>query len=318
MKRFIIGCSRVPDRDGIDLVFYRADSWLGIEPKELFSIPIEAIRLPIMCGKLFSLAILLSAARGWLLATPAQTRAGPASRGHLQSDRCKYRAFRESPERRPSILFLGDSITYSGQYVDDISMLLRNFTGDGEFEVLNLGLPSETLSGLTEPGHAGGSFPRPNLHDRLGPLLEKTRPDLVIACYGMNDGIYYPFDRAKFEKFQHGIRLLRERVFDLKARLILVTPPVFDPVPIRNKTLPAGLPEYSQPYEGYNEVLDRYAEWLLDQRTNGWVVIDVHFFMKTPTSSSNGSAFRITPSAGDGVHINEHRPPVMAQSIWTA
>jgi len=104
------------------------------------------------------------------------------------------------------IVFLGDSITYSGQYVDDISMLVRSLAGDNEFEFLNLGLPSETVSGLSEPGHAHDSFPRPNLHDRLNHLLELTRPNLVIACYGMNDGIYYPFDAVKFEKYQRGIR----------------------------------------------------------------------------------------------------------------
>src|SRR6267154_2400842 len=90
------------------------------------------------------------------------------------------------------VIFLGDSITYSGQYVDDLEMVLRNASSGAGFEFLDLGLPSETVSGLTEPGHANGSFPRPNLHDRLPRLLEVKRPDLVIACYGMNDGIYYP------------------------------------------------------------------------------------------------------------------------------
>src|SRR2546423_15385360 len=86
------------------------------------------------------------------------------------------------------IIFLGDSITYSGQYIDDLQMALRNFPKGAELEFLDLGLPSETVSGLTEPGHANGAFPRPNLHDRLQRLLELTRPDLVIACYGMDDG----------------------------------------------------------------------------------------------------------------------------------
>jgi len=42
------------------------------------------------------------------------------------------------------------------------------FTGAG-FEILNLGLPSETVSGLSEPNHAGGAFPRPDLHERTRP-----------------------------------------------------------------------------------------------------------------------------------------------------
>ena len=66
------------------------------------------------------------------------------------------------------------------------------------------GLPSETVSGLSEPGHAGGAFPRPDLHERLERVLEQTRPDLIVACYGMNDGIYHPFTEARFEKYQAG------------------------------------------------------------------------------------------------------------------
>jgi lysophospholipase L1-like esterase len=212
------------------------------------------------------------------------------------------------------VVFLGDSITHSGQYVDDISMVVRHLAGENALEFINLGLPSETVSGLSEPGHAHDSFPRPNLHDRLERLLEVTRPDLVIACYGMNDGIYYPFDQAKFEKYQRGIQLLRDRVSKSKARLILVTPPTFDPLPIQNRVLPAGQPEYRQPYKGYNEVLDRYSEWLLDQRTNGWVVIDVHFamnnFLKQQRAKDPTYAL-----ASDGVHINDTGHWLMAQAI---
>ena len=77
-------------------------------------------------------------------------------------------------------------------------------------EFLDLGLPSETVSGLTEPGHAGGAFPRPDLHERLDRVLEKTKPDLLVACYGMNDGIYYPFSEDRFAKYKEGMLFLRD------------------------------------------------------------------------------------------------------------
>jgi lysophospholipase L1-like esterase len=212
------------------------------------------------------------------------------------------------------IVFLGDSITYSGQYVDDLSLIVRHLAGDNAFEFLDLGLPSETVSGLSEPGHAHDSFPRPNLHDRLDRLLFVTKPDLVIACYGMNDGIYYPLDPVKFQKYQRGIQLLREKVLKANARLILITPPTFDPVPIQHRTLPAGLSEYRQPYVGYNDVLDRYSEWLLDQRTNGWAVIDAHFFMNNYLKQQRAK----NPNfllASDGVHLDDTGHWLMAQAI---
>lgn len=212
------------------------------------------------------------------------------------------------------VVFLGDSITYSGQYVDAIELAWRKLFPETGIEFLDLGLPSETVSGLTEPGHAGGAFPRPDLHDRLERLLAMTHPDLVLACYGMNDGIYYPFGVERFQRYQEGIRLLRQRVTKSGARLILITPPVFDPVPIRERTLPAGRAEYPQPFEGYNDVLDRYSEWLLGQRSKGWPVIDVHFTMNRflAAQRQKNPAFILAP---DGVHLNDTGHWIIAQEI---
>jgi lysophospholipase L1-like esterase len=202
------------------------------------------------------------------------------------------------------VVFLGDSITYSGQYVDYLEAALRAGWPKADFEFINLGLPSETVSGQTEPGHANGAFPRPTLHDRLGRILDQTRPDLVIACYGINDGIYYPFSDERFEKFTTGIQRLHERVRKSGARIIHVTPPCFDPVPIKTRTLPAGLAEYPQPYENYNDVLDRYAEWLLAQKTNGWVTIDAHFAMNEHLAERRRTDSKYV-LASDGVHLND-------------
>src|SRR6476660_7203779 len=91
------------------------------------------------------------------------------------------------------IVFLGDSITHSGEYVTCLEAYLLTHFPERPYEIIDVGLPSETVSGLSEPGHAGGAFPRPNLHERLDRVLQKLNPNLVIACYGMNDGIYYPY-----------------------------------------------------------------------------------------------------------------------------
>src|SRR6187551_3184502 len=85
------------------------------------------------------------------------------------------------------VVFLGDSITYSGQYIDVLGAYLAVKYPQQKCELINLGLPSETVSGLSEPGHAGGAFPRPDLHERLDRALAKLKSDVVVACYGMND-----------------------------------------------------------------------------------------------------------------------------------
>jgi lysophospholipase L1-like esterase len=201
------------------------------------------------------------------------------------------------------VVFLGDSITYAGQYIAYVESVLRLRDPALACEFLNLGLPSETVSGLTEPGHAGGRFPRPVLHERLNRVLEQTKPDLIVACYGMNDGIYHPFSEARFERFKEGMRFLRERAAAHMAKVLHVTPPVFDPVPIKSMALPAGLAEYRQPFERYDEVLRRYSEWLFSQRDKGWDVVDVHGHMTQylVEQRKRDPSFRL---AEDGVHIN--------------
>jgi len=198
------------------------------------------------------------------------------------------------------IVFLGDSITYAGQYVELIEAYCVSRFPDRQLEFLNLGLPSETVSGLSEAGHAGGQFPRPDLHERLGRVLEKTKPDLVIACYGMNDGIYLPFSEERFQKFQAGIQRLRERITAAGAKIILVTPPTFD--------------EVKGGHPGYGHALDRYSEWLLAQRAAGWDVVDLH----GPMNRYLAERRQRDPNfllAGDGVHCNETGHWIIAKQI---
>src|SRR5262245_24427198 len=187
------------------------------------------------------------------------------------------------------VVFLGDSITYAGEYVEFLEAYVRMRFPEARVEFLDLGLPSETVSGLSEEGHAGGAFPRPDLHERLGRVLEKARPDLVVACYGMNDGIYLPFDEQRFQKFQDGIKRLRERCVAAKSMIVHITPPTFD--------------EVKGGHAGYSDTLDRYSNWLLAQRAQRWEVIDVHF----PMNRFLAERRRADPKfmlASDGVHAN--------------
>lgn len=215
------------------------------------------------------------------------------------------------------IIFLGDSITYGGAYVDVLEAAFRVEHPDRAVEFINLGLPSETVSGLSEPGHAGGQFPRPTVHERLDRVLAKARPDLIVACYGMNCGMYYPFSEERFAKYREGMELLRKKAAAIGAKVVHITPPVFDPMPIKARLLPAGLPEYKQPFAGYNTVLDRYSEWLVGQRAQGWTVFDPHFPMAKfiAAERERDPAFKL---AGDGVHINAAGHWLIAREVLRA
>ena len=212
------------------------------------------------------------------------------------------------------VLFLGDSITHAGEWIEFVEAYLRLQSPAESYDFINLGLPSETISGLSEPGHAGGSFPRPDLHERLDRALAKLKPDVIVACYGMNDGIYYPFGEDRFAAFKSGMLKLRAKAATAGAKVIHVTPPTFDSVPIKANTLPAGRDEYRQPYVGYNDVLDRYSEWLVSQRAQGWQVVDIHAPMNRflIERRADDSRFRL---AGDGVHANTQGHWLMAREF---
>ena len=163
------------------------------------------------------------------------------------------------------VVVLGDSITFSGHWVSYLTCWME--TAGTSARVIDMALPSETVSGLSENGHAGGKFPRPDLHERLDRVLRISRPNVVLACYGMNCGIYQPFDTERFTKFREGITRLHEKVEGVGAQIIHLTPPVYDQRP--DKRGPAGSTDY-------DAVLEQYSKWLLSKRQNGWIVIDIH------------------------------------------
>jgi lysophospholipase L1-like esterase len=220
------------------------------------------------------------------------------------------------------VLFLGDSITHAGQFVSVIETRLRQDGADPLPELINLGLPSETCTGLSEPDHP---FPRPNVHERIDRALTMVNPDIVFACYGMNDGIYYPFSEDRFKAYQAGIEKIIEKVKAADAKLILMTPPPFDPVPLREKgkLLPAGAEKYAwfEIYEDYDSVLAKYSEWILTLRENENEDVDLVIDTRTPVLKAVVEARKTDPAftlSNDGVHLNEQGHRIMAGGILSA
>ncbi|MEJ0101604.1 MAG: SGNH/GDSL hydrolase family protein [Bacteroidota bacterium] len=205
-----------------------------------------------------------------------------------------------------TVLFLGNSITWAGGYVNDAETYFRFKYPDRDIEFINVGLPSETVSGLSEPGHANGEFPRPDLHERLSRVLQQIKPDLVFACYGMNDGIYMPFDSSRFKKFKEGMLWLHEQVIKTGAEIIHITPPDYDEAKGKSK--------------GYSAVLDIYADWLLSLRQSlQWQVIDIHYPMKKYLQAHRQADAKFGMDAfalsEDGVHPGETGHWLMAREI---
>jgi len=197
------------------------------------------------------------------------------------------------------VVVLGDSNTQAGGYVSFMSYYLDKLHPDKSFDVIGLGLASETLSGLSEDGHAGGKFPRPCLFERLGRVLEMAKPEVVVACYGINDGIYQPLDTERFVAFQKGVAKLIDRCKEGGVkRVFLVTPPIYDHTPKTGET-------------DYDAVMAAYAKWLTELKVDGVTVIDLHTAMRTARHA------RTEPFAKDKVHYGDDGHLLVARTILT-
>lgn len=226
----------------------------------------------------------------------------------------------ETPNTGDKVLFLGDSNTFAGQFIVDLdTYLARADSGKKNITLINLGLPSETISGLSEKDHP---YPRPDVHERVDRALKAIKPGHVVIGYGMNDGIYSPFDESRFKKYQEGYQDIIKKCSDAGAKITLLTPDPFEPMAVKAKLLPLGKPDYSykNPYEKYDSVLEKYSGWLASLGTNQMAVADahsaIHAFLKKRRQVEPGFIF-----SGDGIHPNASGHWLVAESIldsWKA
>jgi len=223
-----------------------------------------------------------------------------------------------------TVLFLGDSITEEGGFVREIETALKQRSNDHPIRVINRGKSSETISGLSEARYPGD---RPCLLTRLEHELIKFRPDWVVACYGMNCGVYQPLDERRFAAYRQGVETLIEKVNAAGGRLVLLTPPPYAQVEsiyldhedhesrrqrldqanceaLNALKIDAELYGYRAVYPYYDDVLDAYSRWIksLDQRDNIWVV-DVRSAMLPRMTECYGE---------DPIHPNETGHHIMA------
>ena len=204
------------------------------------------------------------------------------------------------------IVFLGDSITQGGDYVTDFECWL--LSQGLPVEVIDVGLGSETASDLTPEENAGHlkahGFGRPFVSQRLDRVLAETKPDLLFACYGMNDGGSLSPDEKGTKRYADAITHLRDAALKAGAkRVILCTPPVQDS---KDSSKPGV----------HDENLSRYTAWLLSKKADGWDVVDIHTPMRKELDAARAKdpAFKF---ANDGVHPGREGHWLMAREILT-
>ncbi len=214
-----------------------------------------------------------------------------------------------------TVIFFGDSITQNGAYVNYFEAYLLTRFPNKRFRVINHGISSETISGTTEKNRKS---PRPWAHNRFERDVTKWKPDLVISCFGMNDGNYRPPDKARYKKYQVGNRRLIQRVRDeAKSKLIIMTSPPYDPYQRKVSDPKAKTFHYGFAAVNYDETLSQYSKWLLTLRQKGETIVDLHTKINQHLQMrrKENVSFYLSP---DAVHPNETGHWLMAEYLLLA
>ena len=228
-----------------------------------------------------------------------------------------------------TVVFLGDSITYAGGYIEYIDACLATRFPTARLRLINRGMPSETVAGTSEAIH---NPPRPDLATRFERTIAPLDPDVIVACYGMNDGIYQSPSDEIFKKYQAGVERLIDRVRKgTRARLVLLSPPPFDFVARKRKSKPGAAASYINPAEDYDQALAHFSAWLLTTprpapqpddddrrwRTSSPLVVDLH----TPINAHLAARRKENPAFGlapDGIHLNATGQWLIARQVLLA
>jgi len=118
-----------------------------------------------------------------------------------------------------------------------------------------------------------------------------VKPEVVFACYGINDGIYQPLDEARFKAFQDGVNKLLDQCQAAGVKQVyLVTPPIYD------ATTKQG--EFN-----YDSVMTAYAGWEMQLKRPGLTVIDLHAAMRKARDARTEVFSRDRIHPGDDGHL---------------
>jgi lysophospholipase L1-like esterase len=213
------------------------------------------------------------------------------------------------------VLVLGDSITQDGRYVSFLEYYLQRLTPGAKCDLISIGLSSETVSGLTEPD---AKFPRPWALERLDRALAAVKPKVVLACYGMNDGIYAPASPERLAAFEKNLRQFTAKVRAAGAQLVLIAPPIFDPVPLAGRTVPATAPKFGYGnifYERYDDVLAEFARIEATLKEPGVTALDLHTPMAAALAERRTASEANFTFSKDGVHPGDLGHLLMARII---
>ncbi len=153
-----------------------------------------------------------------------------------------------------SFVFLGDSITHQCLYTQYVEDYFYTRYPDRRIHFHNAGVGGDTAQ---------------NAIDRFEEDVAAYKPRVVTILLGMNDGGYKGYDQAIFDRYQAGMTTVLDRIKEIGATAVPMTPTMHDAraARLRQKAL-----EPRDTY--YNGVLSLFGAWLREmaqQRGLGFV-----------------------------------------------
>ena len=162
-------------------------------------------------------------------------------------------------------------------------------------------------------------------HERAGPRpaaarahaastrdVAAWRPDVLVACFGMNDGNYHPFEAGAVRGVPGGRAATARRGARGQGAAVLLTPPPFDPTAARPPTPTPSLRLQVRRHRLRPHPRGRTATSWSRLRDEGSLVADVHTAMN---DHLRAAARMSSPLLADAVHPDPTGHWLMAQTL---
>ena len=181
-----------------------------------------------------------------------------------------------------TVVFLGDSITYQALYTQYFEDFVYTRFPDRRILFRNAGVANDRAT---------------NALVRFNDDIAAFRPKYVTLLLGMNDGGYRDFDKPTFDTYQRNMGTLFDRIAQLGAVAVPITPTMHDGRAARMRNTP------SEPRDTlYNGVLGLYGAWLREAAfTRGLGFADVYSPLNHAATDGRktDAFFTLIP---DGIH----------------
>lgn len=171
------------------------------------------------------------------------------SRGFSQDARTDPLPF--NPQAGETVVFLGDSITHQCLYTQYLENFFITRYPERRIRFHNAGVGGDK---------AGDCLAR--FDEDVVPFA----PDYVLVLLGMNDGEYEDFDSETFGLYRENMTRLLDRIAELGARAIVLSPTMFDHATASRRSRDETWRFRGRPFsENYNALLAYFGAWCLEE-----------------------------------------------------